>query len=161
MVLSTKRATETKLSALISSLRFLETPSDEAIMKLMGHMSLTRDPNAPAEPTSAHRRQVKDDPEVIAAKRLLDNSTVAIRDRYGSMAAARRKAQEDPTIRTELDDNNRLKKDHDRLSKTKLIELFETSREEYFSILGAVCSRESAHGSGRACGSFCTDALLQ
>jgi hypothetical protein len=118
---------------------FLETPSDEAIMKLMGHMSLTRDPNAPAEPTSAHRRQVKDDPEVIAAKRLLDNSTVAIRDRYGSMAAARRKAQEDPTLRTELDDNNRLKKDHDRLSKTKLMELFETSREEYFSTLGAVC----------------------
>jgi hypothetical protein len=37
---------------------FLETPSDEAIMKLMGHMSLTRDPNAPAEPTSAQRRQV-------------------------------------------------------------------------------------------------------
>jgi hypothetical protein len=32
---------------------FLETPSDEAIMKLMGHMSLTRDPNALAEPTSA------------------------------------------------------------------------------------------------------------
>jgi hypothetical protein len=25
---------------------FLETPSDEAIMKLMGHMLLTRDPNA-------------------------------------------------------------------------------------------------------------------
>jgi Protein of unknown function (DUF3435) len=35
---------------------FLETPSDEAIIKLMGHMSLTRDPNAPAEPTSAQRR---------------------------------------------------------------------------------------------------------
>ena len=34
---------------------FLETPSDEAIMKLMGHMLLTRDPNAPAEPTSAQR----------------------------------------------------------------------------------------------------------
>jgi hypothetical protein len=28
---------------------FLETPLDEVIMKLMGHMSLTRDPNAPAE----------------------------------------------------------------------------------------------------------------
>jgi hypothetical protein len=36
---------------------FLETPSDDAIMKLMGHMSLTRDPNAPAEPTPAQRRQ--------------------------------------------------------------------------------------------------------
>jgi hypothetical protein len=56
---------------------FLETPSDEAIMKLMGHMSLTRDPNAPAEPTSAQRRQVRDDPEVVAAQRLLDVSTKA------------------------------------------------------------------------------------
>jgi hypothetical protein len=26
---------------------FLETPSDEAIMKSMGHLLLTRDPNAP------------------------------------------------------------------------------------------------------------------
>jgi hypothetical protein len=32
---------------------FLETPSDEAIMKLMGHISLTRDPNALTESTSA------------------------------------------------------------------------------------------------------------
>jgi hypothetical protein len=37
---------------------FLETPSDEALIKLMGHMSLIRDPNAPAEPTSAQRREV-------------------------------------------------------------------------------------------------------
>ena len=37
---------------------FLETPSDEAIMKLMGHLSLTRDPNAPGEPTSAQRLEV-------------------------------------------------------------------------------------------------------
>ena len=51
---------------------FLETPSDEAIMKLMGHISLTRDPNAPAEPTSAQRRQVQADLEVVAAKRLAD-----------------------------------------------------------------------------------------
>jgi hypothetical protein len=29
---------------------FLDTPSDEALMKLMGQMLLTRDPNAPAEP---------------------------------------------------------------------------------------------------------------
>jgi hypothetical protein len=37
---------------------FLEIPSDEALMKLMGHISLTRDPNAPAEPTSAQRREI-------------------------------------------------------------------------------------------------------
>ena len=88
---------------------FLETPSDEAIMKLMGHMSLTRDPNAPAEPTSAQRRQVQDDPEVVAAKRLLDDSTKALRDRYGSVAAAKRKAQDDPTVQIKLDENTRLR----------------------------------------------------
>jgi Protein of unknown function (DUF3435) len=37
---------------------FLKTSSDEAIMKLMGHMLLTRDPNALVEPISAQRRQV-------------------------------------------------------------------------------------------------------
>jgi hypothetical protein len=60
-------------------------------MKLMGHMSLTRDPDAPAEPTSAQRRQVQADLEVVAAM-LVDISTEAIRDRYGSVAAAKRKA---------------------------------------------------------------------
>jgi len=43
---------------------FLETPSDEAIMKLMGHMLLMRDPNVPAKPTSAQRRQVQAGVEV-------------------------------------------------------------------------------------------------
>ena len=45
---------------------FLEIPSDEAIMKLMGHMSLARDPQ---------RRKVRTNLEVIAAKRLVDIST--------------------------------------------------------------------------------------
>jgi hypothetical protein len=118
---------------------FLETPSDEAIMKLMGHMSLTRDPNAPTEPTSAQRRQVQADVEVIAAKRQADVSTKAIRDRYVSVAAAKRKAQEDPTLEIELDENTRLRKDHESLFKRKLTSLFEISRQEYFSNLGAAC----------------------
>ena len=118
---------------------FLETPSDEAIMKLMGHMSLTRDLNAPAGPTSAQRRQVQADVEVVAAKKQADISTKAIRDCYGSLAAAKRKAQGDPTVQVELDENKRLRKDHDSLSKRKLTSLFESSREEYFSNLGAAC----------------------
>jgi hypothetical protein len=118
---------------------FLETPSDEAIMKLMGYMSLTRDPNAPAEPTSAQRRQVQADVEVVAAKGLADISTKAIRDRYGSVAAAKRKTQEDPTVKIELEENARLKKDHDNLFKRKLTSLFEASRQEYFATLGAAC----------------------
>ena len=87
---------------------FLETPSDEALMKLMGHMSLTRDPNAPAEPTSAQRREIQADVEVVAAKRLVDISTKDIRDRYGSVAAAKRKAQEDSTVKIQLDEIIRL-----------------------------------------------------
>jgi hypothetical protein len=118
---------------------FLETPSDEAIMKLMGHMSLTRDPNAPAGPTSAQRRQVQTDAEVIAAKKEADISTKAIRDCYGTLAAAKRKAKEDLTLQTELKENTRLRKEHDSLSKRKLTSLFELSREEYFSTLGAAC----------------------
>jgi hypothetical protein len=58
MVLSTRKASGAKGidTDIISA--FLETPSDEAIMKLIGHILLTRDPNAPAEPTSIQRRQV-------------------------------------------------------------------------------------------------------
>jgi hypothetical protein len=43
---------------------FLETPSDEAIMKLMGHMSLTRDPNAPAEPTNISFQRTRSSREI-------------------------------------------------------------------------------------------------
>src|SRR5271163_1939344 len=82
---------------------FLETPSDEALMKLMGHMSLTRDPNAPAEPSPAQRRQIQGDVEVVAAKMLLDTSIKAIRGRYGSVTAAKRKARGDPIVKIEVD----------------------------------------------------------
>jgi hypothetical protein len=92
----------------------LGTPSDEMTMKLMGHMSLGRDPNAPTEPTSAQRHQIRDDPEVDAAKRLLDVSTKALRDRYGSVATAKRKVLDDPTVEIELQENTWLRNDHDR-----------------------------------------------
>lgn len=92
----------------------LETPSDEMTMKLMGHISLGRDPNAPTEPTSAQRRQIRDDPEVVAAKRLLDVSTKALRDRYGSVATAKRKVLDDPTVEIELQENTWLRNDRDR-----------------------------------------------
>jgi hypothetical protein len=54
----------------------------------------------------------------------------------GSVAAAKRKAQDDPTVQVKLDENTRLRKDNDRLSKRKLTSLFKASREEYFSTLG-------------------------
>lgn len=123
---------------------FLETPSDEALMKLIGHMSLTRDPNAPAEPTSAQRRQLQTDLEVVSAKRLVDSSTKAVRDRYGSVAAAKRKAQEDPTVKIELGENTRLKKGHGSLFKRKFTSLLEASRKDYLSTLG-VAYLENQH----------------
>ena len=131
---------------------FLETPSDEAIMKLMGHLSLTRDPNAPAEPTSAQRREVQADPELVVARSLLHSSTKALRDRYGSVTATRRKAREDPTVQIELDENKRLKKDHDRLFRRKLTSLFEASRKEYFSTIGAACLENQHTGQEEAAG---------
>ena len=121
-------------------------------MKLMGHMSLTRDPNAPAEPTSAQRRQIQADVEVIVTKKQADVSTKAIRDRYGSLAAAKRKAPEDLTVQTEFNENTRLRKDHDSLFKRKLTSLFETSREEYFSNLGAACLENQHTGQEQPAG---------
>jgi hypothetical protein len=53
-------------------------------MKVDGSYVLTRDPNAPAEPTSAQCRQVQADVEVVAAKWLADISTKTIRCRYVS-----------------------------------------------------------------------------
>jgi hypothetical protein len=118
---------------------FLETPSDEAIMKLMGHMSFTRDPTAPAAPTSVQRRQIEADVEVIAAKRRVEVSTQAIRDRHGSVTAARRKAHKNPTVQSELKENTEFRRDHSRFFKRKLTSLFEMSRQEYFENLGAAC----------------------
>jgi hypothetical protein len=104
----------------------------------MSHMLLTRDPNAPAEPTSAQRRQIQASVEIIATKRQANASAKAICDRYISLTAAKRKAQEDLTVQIELNENTRLRKDYDSLSKRKLTSLFEASRQEYFSTLGAV-----------------------
>jgi hypothetical protein len=118
----------------------------------MGHMSLTRDPNAPAEPTSSQRRQVQDDPEVVAAKELLEVSTKALRNCYGSVAAAKRKVQDDPTVKIELDENARLRKDYKSLSMRKLTSLFEASRQEYFSTLGAVCLENQHTGQDEPAG---------
>jgi hypothetical protein len=102
----------------------------------MGHISFTRDPNAPAESTSAQCRQVQANVEVVAAKGLADISTKAIRGRYVS-CGRKEKGLEGPTVQTELDENTMLKIYHDSLFKGKLISLFEASRQEYFATLGA------------------------
>ena len=131
---------------------FLETPSDEAVMRLMGHVSLTRDPNAPTEPTCTQRCEVQAYPEVVMARSLLQSSTKAIRERYGSVAAAKRKAGEDLIVQIELNENAELKKDHDSLFRRKLTSLFEASRKEYFSTLGAACLENQHTGQDEAAG---------
>lgn len=70
------------------------------------------------------------------ARRLLHSSTKALRDRYGSVAAAKREAQEDPTVQIELHENTKFKKDYKSLFQRKL---FKASHEGYFSTLGAAC----------------------
>ena len=52
---------------------------------------------------------------------------------------AKRKAEEDPTVQSELDEYKKLEKDHDRMSRRKLTSLFGASSEKCFSTLGATC----------------------
>jgi hypothetical protein len=63
------------------------------------------------------------------------NISKDIRDRYGSVATAKRKAQGDSIVKKQLHENKRLRKDHDGLFKRKLTLLFKSSREEYLSTL--------------------------
>lgn len=56
---------------------FLEAPSDQA-MKLLGHMSLIRDPTAPFQPTQEQRAEVKGDLNVLEAKDRLETARKAI-----------------------------------------------------------------------------------
>jgi Protein of unknown function (DUF3435) len=115
-------------------------------MKLMGHVSLTADPVAPAGPTSAQRRQAQDDIEVAAAKALFNASTEAIQDRYGSVAAATRKVKQDATVQIELNDRNRLGRELKSLTQRTVNELFELSRQRYFATLGARCLQNQHTG---------------
>ena len=118
---------------------FLDTPSDEALMKLMGHMSLTRDPQAPSKPTPAQCDQVRNDPEVKESRKSVEELTKALRERYGPITKARKQSKGNPGLISALKARDRKKRDHDCLYKRKLAMLFETSREHYFATLGATC----------------------
>lgn len=65
----------------------LEKPSDEAAMRLLGHVSLTRDPNAPYKLTDTQRRQANKDPEVQAAKPCHVERGAALRSEDRTIAA--------------------------------------------------------------------------
>ncbi|ERF75780.1 hypothetical protein EPUS_01610 [Endocarpon pusillum Z07020] len=125
---------------------FLETPSDKSTMKLIGHTSLTRDPNAPTKPTPAHRHQVQEDTEIIEARRMLDSQTQTIINRYRSLAQATRNAQHDLKLQAELDHHAQLKREHNALFKRKLRAVFEQSRKQYFETLGVICLQNQHTG---------------
>ena len=90
--------------------------------------------------------------KLLRRKGLLDVSTKAFRNCYGSVAAAKRKVQDDPTVHIKLDENIRLRKNYKSLSMRKLTSLFEASRHEYFSTLGAVCLENQHTGQGEPAG---------
>ena len=118
---------------------FLDTPSDEALMKLMGHMSLTRDPSAPSKPSLAQYDQARNDAEVVASKLNLQKITNEFLRCHGAITAARRKAKESPDIARAVKALDQQRRDHDKIHKRKLSDLFEVSRQEYFATLGATC----------------------
>ncbi len=68
----------------------LEKPSDNASMRLLGHVALTRDPNAPTKLTSRQRLQVLSSEAVQVAKAEFLNSTRELRRDFGSVTKARK-----------------------------------------------------------------------
>ena len=85
--------------------------SSTLISYLPSWTHLPRDPNAPAEPTSAQRRSVQAGVKVIATETQALASTKAIRYLYPSLTATKGKVQEDPTVQIELNENAGLRKD--------------------------------------------------
>jgi len=115
---------------------FLDAPSDKATMKLLGHVSLTRDPTAPSRPTQGQRLEAKGDLDVLEAKSKLETLTLVIQKRHGTIKAAERNAQQDPLVKAELALRSRLKRAHESLFQRKLTALFEDSRKEHFDTVG-------------------------
>jgi Protein of unknown function (DUF3435) len=115
---------------------FLDAPSDKATMKLLGHVSLTRDPTAPSRPTQGQRVEAKGDLDVLEAKSNFETHTLAIQARYGTIKAAESKAQHDPLVKAELAFRNKLRRAHESLFQRKLTALFEDSRKEHFDTIG-------------------------
>jgi Protein of unknown function (DUF3435) len=76
----------------------LEKPSDQAAIQLLGHVSLTRDPNAPNSLTDFDRRQIAACPEVQEARARWDQSTSVLRLDYVTVSAARIQAKHAPEV---------------------------------------------------------------
>lgn len=116
---------------------FLDKPSDGALMKLIGHTSLTRDPQAPAKPTSIQCKEARNDPKVVEKRKKVAALTKAFRDRHGPIRKAREHSKHDAALAEDLDTLDSTKRHYDKLYKQRLATLFETTRAQYFATLGA------------------------
>ena len=120
----------------------LEKPSDEASMRLLGHVALTRDPNAPTKLSPTQRRQVVTCEEVQAANAQYVASNKEFRRDFGPVTKARKCA-------TDLSDRDKLKarlKERDQLYRKYkqtleqvASEKLATLRADYFQRLGSMC----------------------
>jgi hypothetical protein len=117
----------------------LEKPSDKAAMRLLGHMSLTRDPNAPYNLTSTQRQQVAKDPAVQDAKNRHAQSLASLRAKYKTISAARKQAKRNLKLQDVLRDHDDLQKQFKKFQARKESELLESLREDYFATLGTQC----------------------
>lgn len=58
---------------------YLDEPSDKALMKVLGSMSLTRDPLAPTKPTPEDARAIQQHPRVVKLRQRRDDLTTKIK----------------------------------------------------------------------------------
>ncbi|EXJ77320.1 hypothetical protein A1O3_09546 [Capronia epimyces CBS 606.96] len=130
----------------------LEKPSDERSMRLLGHVSLTRDPNAPTSLTLAQRRQLSSKPEIRAAKEGWLQSTKAIRRDFVTLSKARKLAQETPELRTRLSEHDKLFRTYKKILTKDETDELQSLQAEYFQTLGSTCLENQYTGQEEADG---------
>jgi Protein of unknown function (DUF3435) len=121
----------------------LETPSNKRLMSLATHMSLTKDPNAPAELTTLQRQEIMNSFDMVklraerdAKRQQLDNSDKVLK-----------KAKIiDPKG---FEEYELLRRRYDALRSLLMRQKFEQVREDYFSTVGARYIEEQHTGSTR------------
>ena len=109
----------------------LGTPSNQPLMSLASHMSLTRDRNAPSKLTTAQINEAMAHPDLVDLKRRRDAQRAAL---PGCGTRLKQAQIEDPVGYAEFD---RLRRDYDSLRKTLTNEKYEQVRADYFSTVGA------------------------
>ena len=117
----------------------LEKPSDQAAMRLLGHVSLARDPNAPNSLSDVDRYQIAISPEVQEARARYTQSTSTLRLDYATVSAARKQAKQAPDLQTRLEVHDRLHKEYKKMQARQETELLDSRRASYFNTVGTIC----------------------